>query len=91
MSRRKANLEVEFAQAREIKELKQEIAKLKKQLREQEKSAIVKEEPVAKKPAKKVAKECPNCGAEVKVTDLPHAVMELCSKGCGYRNVKGKK
>jgi DNA repair exonuclease SbcCD ATPase subunit len=95
MSRRKANLEIEYKMEREIKDLKEEIAKLKKKLREQEKADKLEmaDKPVEKKVAtlKKVAKPCPDCGAEIKTTELPHAVMELCGKACGFRNVRNKK
>jgi predicted RNase H-like nuclease (RuvC/YqgF family) len=95
MSRRKANLDHEFALEREIKDLKEEIAKLKKKLRSQEKDDKLEmssnPEPVKKAVSlKKIAKPCPDCGEEIKVTDLPHATMELCSKGCGYRKVRNK-
>lgn len=92
MSRRKANLEIEYAQEREISDLKDQITKLKKKLREQEKSATIEKEPAKKAVSlKKINKPCPDCGCEIKTTDLPHAVMELCSNGCGFRNVRSKK
>jgi hypothetical protein len=48
-------------------------------------------EPVKKAVSlKKIAKPCPSCGAELKITELPHAVMELCSAACTYRNVRKK-
>ena len=82
----------EFQLKRKVKELEEqngrlevENAKLRKQI---EKSEPPKE--YKKKSAKVIAKPCPNCGAEIKCTDLPHAVMELCSAGCGHRNVRNK-
>jgi predicted RNase H-like nuclease (RuvC/YqgF family) len=93
MSRRKANLEHEYRLEREIKELKEEITKLKKKLREQEKADKLE---MADKPAKKTAplkkfeKECPKCGGGIILTDLPHATMELCKTGCGHRQVRNK-
>jgi DNA repair exonuclease SbcCD ATPase subunit len=82
----------EFSLKRKIKDLEQqneklelELAKLKKQINKSEESLTEK-----KKPGKVANKPCPDCGAELKTTDLPHAVMELCSAGCSYRNVKGK-
>lgn len=89
MSRRKANLEHEYSLEREIKDLKDQLAKLKKKLRETEKSAI-KEEPEVKPKAKPQHKECPDCGANTKTTELPHAYLELCGKSCGFRAVKNK-
>lgn len=81
----------EFILKRKVKELEEqnnrlemELARLKKQLE--------KNEPIEKKPSVKVRKnkdshECPSCGAPTKLMVLPHAVLELCSSGCGYRRV----
>ena len=84
----------EFVLKRKISDLEQQISKLeeenkrlKKQLDKEEKKDLT----VPKKLAKLVAKPCPSCGAEIKVTDLPHAVMELCSAACGHRSVRSKK
>ena len=90
MSRRKANLEIEYAQEREISDLKDQIAKLKKKLRENEKSAI-KEEPEVKLKAKPQHKECPDCNAKIKEVPIPIGTLELCEKACGWRRVKEKK
>jgi DNA repair exonuclease SbcCD ATPase subunit len=90
MSRRKANLEHEYSLEREIKDLKDQLAKLKKKLRETEKSAI-KEEPEVKPKAKPQHKECPKCGAKLKEAELPMGVLELCEAACGFRNVRRKK
>jgi hypothetical protein len=82
----------EFKLAREIKELKEQNHKLEdeiKKLKKQAEKTQPKED--KKKPGKPIAKPCPDCGAEVKTTDLPHATMELCSAGCGFRNVRSKK
>jgi regulator of replication initiation timing len=82
----------EFELKRQIREMKEqngrledEIKKLKKQL---EKTEV--KDPNPKKKGKVIAKPCPDCGAETRITDLPHAKMELCSAGCGYRNVRNK-
>lgn len=81
----------EYELKRQITDLKTQIHKLEdenKKLRKANEKSAPKEE--YKKPAKLVAKPCPDCGAEVKSTDMPHAVMELCSAGCGFRNVRKK-
>ena len=89
MSRRKANLEHEYALEREIADLKNEIAKLKKKLRETEKHDT--KEPVAKpKLVKPQHKECPKCGAKVKESELPVGTLELCEAACGYRAMRKK-
>lgn len=89
MSRRKANLEYEYQLEREIKDLKQEISKLKNKLRELEKHD--KTEKVTKpEPKKAVTKECPKCGAKIKESNLPMGTLELCEAACGYRGVKKK-
>jgi DNA repair exonuclease SbcCD ATPase subunit len=84
----------EFALHRKIKDLEEnnrklevEIAKLRKQIDKAESKDLT----VPKKLAKLVVKPCPLCGAELKLTDLPHAVMELCSAACGHRLVRNKK
>lgn len=83
----------EYALKRQVQELKDkcntyeiEIKRLKKELEKLK-------EPQQEKKVKKVEikKECPDCGAEVKSTELPHGTLDLCSKGCGYRNVRSKK
>jgi DNA repair exonuclease SbcCD ATPase subunit len=82
----------EYELSRQIKDLKDQIHKLqdenKKLKKAADKSAHKDENP--KKPAKLISKPCPDCGAEIKITDLPHATMELCSAACGHRNVKSK-
>lgn len=88
---RKANLEVEYALERQIKELKEQNAKLKKLLREKEKTDKVEKVEVPKI-KKSVEKECPSCGAKVKVSPIPIGILELCGSACGYRAViKNKK
>lgn len=76
---------------REIKDLKQENAKLKKLLREKEKIDKVekKDKPVEK--PKPTEKECPKCGAKIKSSELPMGYLELCAESCGYRAVTKKK
>lgn len=81
----------EFQLKRKIKELEEqnarmeiEIVKLKKQIDKLDKKDLT----VVKKPAKVVNKSCPDCGADIKTTDLPHAVMDLCSAACGFRSVQ---
>jgi hypothetical protein len=90
LSRRKANLEIEYALEREVADLKDQIAKLKKKLREYEKAAI-KEEPEVKLKAKPLTKECPDCNAKIKEVPIPAGALELCEKACGWRRIKEKK
>lgn len=82
----------EFQLKRKVKELEEqngrlevENSKLRKQI---EKSEPPKEG--KKKSVKVINKPCPDCGAEIKTTELPHANMYLCSAGCGYREVRNK-
>jgi len=87
--KRSANLENEYALEREIKDLKNELEKLKKQLREYEKSDASKQDKF--KPVK-LEKSCPDCGASIKESQVPNVgVIELCAKACGYRNMRKKK
>jgi ribosomal protein L44E len=90
--KRKGNSEVEYELERQIQDLKQENAKLKRRLRELEKIAkenkVASVEEVKKKP---VIKECPKCGAAVKTSELPMGKLELCGSACGYRSVIYKK
>jgi regulator of replication initiation timing len=83
----------EFELKRQVKELKEQNEKLEteiRQLRKQIDKAQPKDPDAKKKPGKVIVKPCPDCGAEIKLTELPHAVMELCSAGCGYRKVRNK-
>jgi ribosomal protein L44E len=90
--KRKGSLEIEYELQRQIQDLKQENAKLKRRLRELEKvikeNKVVSVEEVKKKP---LVKECPKCGAAIKISELPMGKLELCGSACGYRNVIYKK
>lgn len=88
--KRKPNLEVEYELEREVKDLKQEIAKLKKMLRNLEKSDKIEkdeEEKIVIKVKPPEIKECPRCGAALKVSELPFGKLEICETGCGHRSV----
>jgi hypothetical protein len=91
MGRRKANLEVEYELERQIKDLKEQNAKLKKLLREKEKTDKVEKKDKAIEKAKPIKKECPKCGANLKCSELPMGNLELCEAVCGYRAVTKKK
>lgn len=72
--KRKSNAETEYELGREVKDLKQEIAKLKKMLRNLEKIDKIEkteEGKVIVKVKPPVKKECPTCGAILKISDLP--------------------
>jgi chromosome segregation ATPase len=89
--KRKGNSEVEYELERQIQDLKQENAKLKRRLRELEKiKEANKVEVVEEKKKKHVSKECPKCGAAVKVSELPMGYLELCEAACGHRAVRKK-
>lgn len=82
----------EFKLAREIKELKEQNHKLEdenKKLKKQAEKTAPKE--ATKKAGPPVGKACPDCGAQLGITDMPHAIMELCSAACGFRQVRSKK
>lgn len=71
----------------ENKLLKLELQKVKKLY---EKNQVKTEnEPKLKKAIKKQI-NCPECEAPVKLTDLPHGTLLLCSAACGFREVKKK-
>jgi len=73
--KRKPSLEIEYQLERENKDLKEQIAKLKKRLLEAEKRAITEVEESPKQKLKKlVEKACPTCGAELKETFQVHAL-----------------
>jgi chromosome segregation ATPase len=89
--KRKANLEIEYALERQVQDLKQENAKLKRRLKELEKTREEnKVEVVEEKKKKHVSKECPSCGASVKISELPMGYLELCEAACGHRAVRKK-
>lgn len=81
----------EYKLHRQLKELKEQNLRLEdeiKQLKKKTEKTAPKDE---KKPGKAITKPCPDCGAQLGITDMPHAVMELCSAACGHRNVRSKK
>jgi DNA repair exonuclease SbcCD ATPase subunit len=82
----------EFELKRQIKELKEQNEKLETKIKILNKQLEKLEKPVEvkTKPRKPVSKACPDCGAEIKHTDMPHGVLELCSAGCGHRRVRNK-
>lgn len=81
----------EFQLKRKIKELEEQNSRLEVENAKLRKQIEKSEEPKDKKKSGKVVvKPCPECGAEVKSTELPHAIMELCSAQCGYRKVRNK-
>jgi rubrerythrin len=87
--KRKTNSEAEFELQREIEDLKQQVAKLKKTIRQFEKvekeQNLNKEE---KKEQKPKAYDCPKCGAVLKKSELPFGLLLICETGCGFREVK---
>ena len=91
MGRRKANLDHEYELERTIKDLKEQNAKLKKLLREKEKTNKVEKPDKVMPKVKAVEKECPKCGANIKSSELPMGYLELCEAACGYRAVTKRK
>ncbi len=89
--KRKPNLEIEYELEREIEDLKKQIDKLKKLLQDKNKDVkIFKVEKSIEKTRKYTCNECPKCGAEVSITELPMGFLELCKSACGFRAVKKK-
>ncbi len=81
----------EFSLKRKIKELEDqnekkdvEIQQLKKKIDKLEKS-----DPEYKPKAKhvKAAGGCPVCSSVIKVIELPHSKLRICSAACGWRKV----
>lgn len=88
--KRKPNLEVEYELERTVADLKQQIEKLTKRIRQLEKSEKqekIEEEIVIKKKME-VKHECPKCGAILKSSLLPFGTLLICETGCGFREVK---
>ena len=88
--KRKADLDVEYELERQIKDLKQEVSKLKKLLQEKQKNDKLEKKDIAVQKVKSIKKECPKCGAALKSTELPMGYLELCESACGFRNVRKK-
>lgn len=84
----------EYQLKRKVKELEEKISTLEIENKRLKQQVEKLQAPAVDNPKKKKAvttkKECPDCGAEIKSTELPHAILELCSKGCGHRNVRNK-
>jgi ribosomal protein S27AE len=89
--KRKANLEIEYELERQVQDLKQQVAKLKRQLKEKERVDKLEKKESKSEPVKKEEKECPKCGAKVTISELPMGYLELCASACGYRAVTKKK
>lgn len=93
--RRKDISEVDYEVQKEVRELKEEIAKIKKMIRklerstkEEKKETVEKEEKVVIKKKIPDKKECPNCGAVLKESQLPFGALLICETGCGFREVR---
>lgn len=61
-----------------------EIEKLKKPAKKEQKLE-------KKKVKEKKETDCPDCGAKLKTTALPHGDLVLCVDACGFRRVVNKK
>jgi hypothetical protein len=88
----------EFELRRRIKDLEEtngrledQVVKLKRSLAKITNSESTEGRKKTKKIATSIQKPCPDCGAEIKSMDLPHSILDLCSKMCGHRNVRSKK
>lgn len=88
--KRKPNLEVEYELERTVADLKQQIEKLTKRIRQLEKAEKQEkaEEEVVVKKKVEVKHECPKCGAILKSSLLPFGTLLICETGCGFREVK---
>ena len=90
--KKKPNLEVEYELERVVDDLKQQIEKLTKRIRQLEKAENqhkVEKEAVVIKPKVEVKHECPKCGAILKSSTLPFGTLLICETGCGFREVRG--
>lgn len=76
----------EFALHRKIRELEEQ--NRKKDLEIEQLKKKLEKEPKLHVKNKNKEKACPNCGANVKVTNLPFGKLELCTGQCGWREVK---
>jgi DNA-directed RNA polymerase subunit RPC12/RpoP len=84
----------EFALKRQIKDLESQVFKLEEELRifKKRRTKAIEGEPT--KSAKKIsdaAVVCPDCGAKLLITEMPHATLNLCTAKCGYRQVKPRR
>lgn len=79
----------EYKLFRKIRELEEQVNKLKTEnellKRKLEKTQ---DEPKYKKEKPKSPGGCPVCDATIKETELPFGKLRICSKGCGWRQVK---
>lgn len=86
--KRKISLEAEYELERMVEDLKQQIEKLTKRIRQLEKiKKEEKEDPIVKKIVE-IKQECPKCGAVLKNTTLPFGNLFVCETGCGFREVR---
>lgn len=90
--KKKPNLEVEYELERTVDDLKQQIEKLTKRIRQLEKAEKqqkAEKEEVVIKAKVEVKHECPKCGAILKSSTLPFGTLLICETGCGFREVRG--
>ena len=76
----------EYKLFRKIRELEDQITKLKNENAQLQKR-LDKEQPKEKKEVKKIEGGCPVCNSPVKVTELPFGKLRLCSAACGWRKM----
>ena len=84
----------EFSLKRKVADLQDKIGKLEienaKLKKEIAKLSAGKDEEKPKKATVVNKKTCPDCQSDIKLTELPHGILELCSNACGYRQVRKK-
>jgi hypothetical protein len=86
--KRKISLEAEYELERTVEDLKQQIEKLTKRIRQLEKIKKEEKEELVVKKIVEIKQECPKCGAILKSTTLPFGTLFVCETGCGFREVR---
>jgi regulator of replication initiation timing len=80
----------EFALKRKIKDLEEQNGRMEVEIRNLKKQ-IDKSTPEENKFSKKtkvIDHPCPDCGAATKTLTLPTALLDVCSKACGWKKVR---
>lgn len=80
----------EFALKRKIKDLEEKNGNLEVKIRTLEKqiSKSAPEEDKSSKKKKTIDHPCPDCGAATKTITLPNALLDVCTKVCGWKKIR---
>ena len=81
----------EYALQRKIKDLENKNERLEtenRNLKKQIDKSAPEEDKFSKKKTKVIDHPCPDCGAATKTITLPNALLDVCTKVCGWKKIR---